>query len=362
MEKNASIQSLFVVIWLSITTVGLTQGFCSENNSSVTFHGYSVHPVFKTQLDSIYKAVHIENWPKTDVLRVAPKVDESILLHPERLNRGGRSCGSGPFSDKTWFGGVGVWGWDRLVKNTEPLPTELPPERKKHLLERMSPEKRSDPNFVKEYLQRKLERYRKSKMHSVTGSIDLRVCVAPNSEVANAYLIERWQGCSLPTESIVSSFSESNRIKDIGTIGFIVGASDKYAHIQFVRDNIAIVIDARGELAVEGLPLAKKIDSLILQQPVSTYEQLLARRPSITIAAKAVKSTTTDRFTVSYDVSTPEGQEIADVKAYVNGESTWFEDGKIVILVKKGKVKVKLIAITRELLANTFERELIINE
>ena len=36
-------------------------------------------------------------------------------------------------------------------------------QRKARLLERMSPEKRNDPNFVEEYLKRKLDGYRMSK-------------------------------------------------------------------------------------------------------------------------------------------------------------------------------------------------------
>jgi len=92
--------------------------------------------------------------------------------------------------------------------------------------------------------------------------------------------------------------------------------------VMFTRDNIAVIIDARGKLAGEAVPLALKIDSLIKKQPALTYEQLLARKPSITIAKRAEKTEVTAQKTVSYEVSAPEGQKIVNVRAYVDGELT----------------------------------------
>jgi len=99
---------------------------------------------------------------------------------------------------------------------------------------------------------------------------------------------------------------------------------------------------------------------MLVKQPPLTYQQLLGRRPSITIANAA--QTTSRRYkTVSYDISVPAGKKVVSVRAYVNGKNKSAKDGKIFIGEKKGKVKVKLTAITSELLASSFERELIID-
>jgi len=296
-------------------------------------------------------------------LRTAPKIDKLLLSNPKLITREYVSRGRVPFSDDTWIGTGGRWDWDRLVKNTDSLPTDLPPKRKGRLLEKMPTEKRNDPNFVAEYLKRKLDRYRKSKMYRFAGSIRLSLCVSPNSQAACDYLIYYHRGYSAPPELIAGDLSESNHLKDLGTIGFSEQSDrpEGYAHVMFVRDNIAVIIDARGELASEALPFAHKIDSLIQKQPGLTYEQLLARRPSIKIDPEVIKSKTGEK-TVSYNISAPAGQQIVDVKAYVNDQSTPVRNGKIHIIRKTGKVKVKVVATTSELLTNTFEKEVNVPE
>ena len=163
---------------------------------------------------------------------------------------------------------------------------------------------------------------------------------------------------SLPIEAIAHEFSESKRWEGLGTIGFVAPPM-----VMFARDNIAVVIDARGKLAREAVPLALKIDSLIKKQPVLTYEQVFARRPSITIGERAEKTDLAEQETVSYEVSAPKGQNIVSVRAYVDGRQTGVKDGKVYIVGKKeGKVKVKLTATTSELLCRSVEQEVIIGE
>lgn len=314
---------------------------------------------FLSRVETVVAAVEdFNNWPQSGLRKVPPKIDKSLLLNSGLVTELGPS-----FNNETRFAGNSwtecEWTWERRVKVSKPLPTELPPERKKRLLEKMSPEKRNDPNFVKEYFKRKLDREKRSKRYkfAITGSIRLRLCVTPCSRAAQEHLVIEWPlRSALPTEAIVHKFSKSKRVENLGTIGFRAPPN-----VMFVRDNIAVIIDARGELAGEALPLAKKIDSLILKQPPLTYQQLLSRRPSITIAPHAEKTKAAEQKTVSYNVSAPAGQEIVDVKAYVDGRYASVKDGKIYIVGKKGLVKVKLTATTSELLSNTVERELIID-
>ena len=363
MKKETQILALAIAVVCVLATavfavVGQVSRAQSPNTIPARSWPYKVEPFIEPRLNAIAQRVNIKKWPTTDILRGAPEINKSLLTKPGLITRENISYGAGPFADETGVGGVGEWSWNRLVKNTKPLPTDLPAERKENLLAHLSPKLRNDPNFVEEYLRRKLERYRKSKIYRVVGSMRVSVCLAPNSVAANEYLIYVKGWSSLPTEAIVWAFLESKRLEGLGTIGFL-----SPPNVMFVRDNIAVVIDARGELASEAVPLARKIDSLIKKQPVLTYQQLLARKPSITIAERVENTEVAGQKTVSYKVSSPEGQKIVNVRAYVDGKATGLKDGKVRIAGKKeGKVKVRLTATTSELVSNTVESEVIIDE
>jgi hypothetical protein len=364
MIMNRPILNRFVLILLTMLFEGLTLGANSISKTSPEIHHFRIEPFLKPYLNKIIQKVEIENWPKTNILRTAPSVDKSLLSNPKLITREGILRGLAVFADETMVGGGGRWSLDYLVKNPEPLPTELPEKRKGWLLEHMPSRVRNDPNLVKEYMDRKLNDYRKSMMYRIEGSMEVDLCVAPNSQAACEYLIYYHRGYSIPAESIARQFSESKRLKNLGTIAFYDNWKG-FSKIMFVRDNIAGVIDARGELAIEALPLAQKIDALIQKQPALSYEQLLARRPAITIATtKAEKTMAEEQWTVSFDTSAPAGQEIVDVKVYVDGQLSWIKDKKVIITNKqKGQtVKVKVVATTSELLTNTFETEVIIPE
>jgi hypothetical protein len=157
-------------------------------------------------------------------------------------------------------------------------------------------------------------------------------------------------------------YSLDKQPESLGTKSFLTESSNKdYISVKFVRDNVYINIRGNGCFASEVLPLARKIDTMLVKQPPLTYQQLLGRRPSITIAAKAAQTTSPRYKTVSYDVSVPAGKKVVNVRAYVNGKNKSAKDGKIFLGEKKGKVKVKITAITSELLASSFERELIVD-
>jgi len=356
MLLNNFTRKIVVVVCLTLAVLTLSNG-AEQGEGNVDFHGLKSRH-FSRSLEKIYKEVDANNWPKTSILRKGLMVYKTMLTNENLVTRGKVSCSDESFGGKEWFGGVCKFNWDRFVKNTEPLPTDLPPERKQHLLERMKPEKRNDPNFVEEYLARKLEAHRKSKMYKETGFIRGRIYVTPDSEAANASLVRDWGSCTLPTQIIVSQFAESNKNASLGTVSFVVNG-----RIAFVRDNIAVTIDARGEFADEGLELAKKIDNLIQQQPALTYEQLMARRPVITIASKAKKGKY-DTSTVDFEATAPAGVEIESVKAFDGDKPLPIENGKIKLgyKEKKGKKKIKVTAVSDELLCSTIEKDVIIDD
>jgi hypothetical protein len=359
MLLNIFTRKIVVVVCLTLVVLNSSNG-AEQGEGNVDFHGLKLRH-FSRSLEKIYKEVDANNWPKTSILRKGLMVDKTMLTNENLVTRGRVSCSDESFGGKEWFGGVCRFNWDRFVKNTEPLPTDLPPERKQRWLERMKPEKRNDPNFVEEYLARKLKAHRKSKMYKGTGFIRGRIYVAPDSEAANASLMRDWGSCTLPIQGIVSQFAESNKNASLGTVSFVVNG-----RIAFVRDNIAVTIDARGEFADEGLELAKKIDDLIKQQPALTYEQLMARRPVITIENKAKKANYGFK-SVGFEVQTPAGVEVVKVRAYDEGNKSRtlsVNNGRVELgsRDKNTRRNIKITAITDELLCGTVEKEVVIEE
>ena len=350
---------LTIAIWLIVISVGPTHSNEFKKEPYIKFQSYPM-PTDIVRVDTVGKALDFDNWPQTKVRHVAPPIDKTLLSNPDLVTRQSTYYHAVPFGQDPW--GQCNWSWGRLVKNTDPLPTDLPAERKAHLLERMSPEKRNDPNFVAEYLKRKLDGYRISKTYRREGKMDVYLCIAPDSRAAQEYMLAVMTSGTLPTGAVASMYSLNKQPESLGTNSFLTESSNKDdITVTFVRDNVYLNIRGNGCFAVEVLPLARKIDAMLVKQPPLTYQQLLGRRPSIKIAANAAQTTSRRYKTASYDVSVPAGKKVVNVRAYVNGKNKSAKDGKIFIGEKKGKVKVKITAITSELLASTFERELIID-
>ena len=250
-----------------------------------------------------------------------------------------------------------MFSWDCLIKNDKEVAAELPAERKKKILSKISAEKRRDKAFVDDYLKRKLERYRKSKKYRLDGQMSVEVVLAPSSRAAQEYLLAAMTENTMPTEDLANIYAAAKGREQLGNVSFLTESRDKNdIHIRFVRDNICLNIWANGTLAVQALPLARKIDAEIARQAVFTYQQLLEQRPYVTIGTKPDAKVKT----ISCDVSVLAGQKIVRLEASINGQSALFKDMKIHLLAKKGPLKVKLTAITQQLLANSFERELVV--
>jgi hypothetical protein len=359
--KNIIIQQLLTAIPLTIIASVLTNGAQSPNQPSIRFQSFLRPGYNAARVDTVGNAINFQNWPQPESRHVGFAIDKSLLSLPDLVTRDSFSYSNVQFDQAVW--GRFEWSCQCLVKTGEPLPAGLPPERKSHLLERMNPEKRNDPNFVEEYLKRKLDRHRKSKEYRSNGEIDLEVSLAPSSRAAQEYLLAMMTVSTMPTEGLVSTYTYAKRPKELGTVSFLTESTKKDdIRLIFVRDNIFVKVWGNGCFAEDALPLAQKIDALIQKQPVLSYQQLLARRPLIMIGANATKSKMTLETTTSYNVTAPAGQKIVDIKAYIDDQSAPVRDGKIHIINKQGKVKVKIVATTSELLTSTFEKEVTIPE
>jgi hypothetical protein len=363
MKTNIVTHRFLTVIFLSLVAAGITHGTQPANEPPIRFQWLNVGPSFEAaRVDAVGKAIGFQNWPQTDVRYVAPMIDKSLLLHPELITRELSTYDIVYFGKTPW--GICKWSCGHLNENPEPLPTEIPPDRKENLLAHLTPEERDDPNFVEKYLSRKLDSYRQSKKYHLDGSINIWICLAPSSQAAQEYLLHTMTQNSMPTEALAIGYASDKRPEDLGTISFLTESTHKDdIRIKFVRNNICLNIRADGCFATEALPLARKIDAMLLAQQPLTHEQLLARRPVVTISSDVDKVRMNGCRTVSYNISVPSGQDIVCARASCReGQYQAAKDGKITLPDKMGKVKVKLIAITHELLTNTFEREVIIPE
>ena len=283
-------------------------------------------------LGALREMVEFPPLPRLSKLRRGCVIDESWLSNPGSISRKRRSVSGRRFKDQGWIGGICEFSADRLVNFDE-----------------------------KEYEESRQDPHRKPKRYAISGELRVRICNAPNTEAALEYLLVDDSLSSMGNIALAAFYSESNRVEGLGTIGFREQYRSGNALVMFVRDNIAVIIRARGELASEGLPLAQKIDSAILGKPALTYEQLLARRPSITMAKNAEK-VSYGSANIPFEVSPPAAADIVDVKTYVNDKLKRVKDGRIQIDVKTGAVKAKVTVITSELLRSTREFDVVIPE
>jgi hypothetical protein len=176
-------------------------------------------------------------------------------------------------------------------------------------------------------------------------------------------MLREMSASSMEDSAIAASWVQSRGPKGLGDVSFVSFYRErKDEEVMFVRDNIFVKVQADGCFAGEAIRLAYKIDQLIQKQPAYTYEQLVARRPTIVLGQNVEKTIYRDIWTISYNVSAPVGVEILDVKAYVDDRSACIEDGKIHLTpVREGwTIKLKVTATTGELLSSTIEKEITI--
>ena len=321
---------LHVLICLTLTIARGSYSRESADSNGIAFRFFT-----KDLRSSAYviqtagKALGFENWPETGSFRVAPSIDKFALGISDAVGRERKAFSLVQFGNESWV--CCEWQMDLFTEvEDKSLPEAVPREE-----------------------------YRNSVKSRREGSLSVEVLVAPNSRAAYEYLLYRLISNSMDPQLMVRLYTRVGKTAGLGTVS--IGGN-------FVRDNVVVRVAAEGRYANEWQTIALNLDAQIQQQPVLTYQQLLARRPAITIAKEpeVVYS-----FKGSYrlwgvpvKVWAPDGQEIVWIGAWIDGVSTnLWEDGKILLVHNKtGPVKVKVEAVTSELLGSTAEQEVIIPE
>jgi len=329
------------------------EGLCSYKIPRSTFKSY------KALADTIRFPEIQEN----NLYRLGTTVDETILDNIEKVTRKSTALGQGYFTDKRWIGGTSGFNAIIVVNNSNPLPTELPAERRKYILDKCREWGKSDLE-TEEYLAIKLESYRKSLKNVVKGQLSVRIVNAPSAKAAFEFLLVDAGKSNMVTGAIAAGFDEKYKIHGLGTLSYNQGDC-----VRFIRDNIAVVISANGEFKDQAVDIAKKIDAMLLKQSLLTYDQLQARCPQVTFTHKRHKvdrpsdSKPDDIFC---DISVPSGINYVIPETKIEGT-----DGTLGILDgrkhlyyddrredKTKPLRVEMTVVTDELLVTRVSRDL----
>ena len=173
-----------------------------------------------SSLTRIARAVNIDEWPQSNIRRTAPLFDVSLLDHPEWVKRVNDSFGFLSLFDGVW--GYQSWrGGDGTGKN----------------------------NFLRVY-----------------------IYLAPSSQAAHEICMLGTM-TPLPPESWIGHYSKATGLNDLGDLSFDRFSSSRTdRRVEFFRNNLYVDIRGTGVFLDEVLPLGRKLDRLIQQQPVLTYE------------------------------------------------------------------------------------------
>lgn len=307
--------------------------------------------VFQSRYVELVHALKFPEIPQSSLYRQGITVDESILRSSDMATRKSHAIGESGCKDKSWIGGSFSFKADYVVNNPEPLPTELPEERRIHLIEKCREWGKTETE-TNEYLEKTLESYRKSKEKIVKGQIEICIVNTPSPKAAFEYLVVDASNCSLMDELIIIQFGDESKVSGLGTAGYCRGGI-----VRFIRDNIAVVIRGDGEFSREAMDIAQKIDAALLQQPLLTYEQLQARCPRLHIGP-GKKTVETDIPFLEYSVESPAGVQAWARDIKINGQSRSRQDHKIYLEEKPQMVQVQAVIVSEELLVSTYEAEI----
>jgi len=324
----------------------------------------------------VYSQIPVPDLPETGLLRAGITIDRSIVAGLVKATfKGGSIRALTPdvfLTKEPWIGGAHNFGATYHVDNPEPLPTNLPPEIEKNERERLASRQKRNPDFdIEKHLEKKLEGYQKSKEKLLKGIIRIEIVNTPSPKAAFEYLVSYACGSSMMSELIIPNFEESNRLENIGTVGYgLKGIGPVY----FIRDNIAVIIVAYGEFEQQGLEIAKKIDAKLLKQPLLTHDQLKARCPQVTLEHKRHEIVREKGRTpvvkpddIFCEVSVPAGIDYTIRETKIDGKDMVFKNRKQLYYDdrredKTKPLKVEMTVVSDELLVTRVSRDLEVSE
>jgi len=254
------------------------------------------------RLQAVGEAVGFNDWPRPETLFVAPPVSRELFAAPEQLGREVRACSPVRFAGEPW--GRCEWSW-----------------------------RGSDEG---------------------KGWLDLSLTLAPTPRSAQEYLLAALSDNMLPVELAAATLREAARPEGLGDVAFRVSARDgDDVRLDFTRANLVVRIRARGTLAGAALDLARRLDARVLDQQPLSREGLLARRPTVELAAAV------DAGALAYQVRLPGERPVVALRALAAGRVAPAVEGRVTLgVLRPEPTPVEVVVITADLLAAEALREL----
>jgi len=286
----------------------------------------------------------LEQWPQSQSLKLAPRVDKALLSLPDLVTRENESYDVVVLDSIDC--GVAWVSWRHLVASDAPIPAELPRDLREEL-------DKATAGLSPDARERKLdsvrERYLRSMVYEEKGGIDVKMVVAPSSRAAQEYLIFESTQCSLPIEARAVEFDESNRLSGLGNMAFRYGGT-----VRFARDNVGFVIHGSGDLASEVEALARKLDAALLGQPSLTSTEWLAARPRVTVGAlRRGSAAAPTQPSLPFYATTSHGASIVAVHATINDDFAPVENQEVLLGSPRGPMAAKITVFSDGLLVGS---------
>lgn len=241
--------------------------------------------ISRERVDVLARAVAFSSWPDPEDVFVAPPISRAVLGDVLVPSREVKACTTIRFGQSPW--GSCEWSWDGL---------------------------------------------------------ELALTLAPTARAAQELMLAQMADSNAPAELMAAAFAKAERLAGLGDVSFLVrsrGGED--VRIRFTRGNVAVNVRTT-KPGADALGLARRVDALVTGQVPLTARELLDRRPKI-----ALKRPLRPRGAAPFEVTTPAGTEVMQLRAAVDGRPVFARGGEVAL--GEDARQVEVVAITRELLA-----------
>jgi hypothetical protein len=244
---------------------------------------------------AVGSAIGFDTWPRPEALFLAPPVSRELLALPVEIGQAVRACTTVHFAAEPW--GRCDWSWHA----------------------------EDDPE----------------------SWLDLSMTLAPSARAAQQVLLNAVSDNMLPVEAAAATLTNAGRPAGLGDVAFVVSArAGGDQRIDFTRSNLAVRIRARGAMAERALDIARRIDAQVLDQRPLSAEELIARRPRLTLDADP------DGGVLAYRLSLPGTPPVVALRASAAGRPLAAAGGRVLLGRSEGAPSsVAIVAITADLLA-----------
>ncbi len=193
--------------------------------------------------------------------------------------------------------------------------------------------------------------------NAAKGSLTMKMVAAGSAHAAQEWLIYESAQSTQDTDSIVKSFGKDKKVDKLGDVAFKDGGT-----LRFVRDNIAVCIQADGDYVKKLDDFTANIDMAVLNTPELKYMPAARRILKPGELAKQKDADGNDVYSYKFTAA-PAGCEMIHLDAAVDGEEIPILlnivdnlNGKQINLGRrKGEVKIKITAVTYNLMVDVME-------